>query len=481
MNTTVLSSLSAAAPDASIVVFAFSDQEPTIEGLPEAVTNALGSGYVRRDRLDVTPVFDGATRFLVVGLGESGDFRPVVLKRAAGAAVCYLKARGGGRVACVLPQIAGAAPERAAALIVAGAVLGAHSAALYKSGDAPKPITDLALVAPEGADAVAEAAHRAQIITEAANFARDLVNAPANDLPPAELARRAAEAGREAGLEVQVFGREEIEQHKMAGILAVNSGSANAPSFTILKHMPNPGEAPIVLVGKGISFDTGGISIKGGADMHHMKGDMGGAAAVIGALVAAGRLNLPRNVVGLIPSAENMPDGAAYRPSDVLTYANGKTVEIVNTDAEGRLVLADALIYGEREFQPEAMVDLATLTGACVIALGTDVAGVFTDDEDLARRLDAASRESTEPAWRLPLYHDYRCKFDSGVADMKNAGDRWGGSITAALLLAEFVENTPWAHLDVAGPAFDDTEHAYMARGGTGYGVALLVEFLSNK
>jgi leucyl aminopeptidase len=198
-------------------------------------------------------------------------------------------------------------------------------------------------------------------------------------------------------------------------------------------------------------------------------------------MLAVARLGLPVNVVGLVPSAENMPDGAAYRPSDVLTYANDKTVEIVNTDAEGRLILADALVYGEREFQPAAMVDLATLTGACVIALGGEVAGIFTDDDGLSQELMAASEASTDPAWPLPLYHAYRTKFDSGTADMQNAGDRWGGAITAALFLAEFVEKTPWAHIDVAGPAFDDTDKAYLARGGTGYGVPLLVEFLANR
>ena len=482
MNATVVPSLSEAGRDTTVIIFAFSDQEPDLDGLGNAVSDALASGFVRRKSMDITPVLGGSARVVIVGLGESKDFRPVLLKRAAGAAVRYLQYRGSSRTAFRVPAIEGVSPEAAVSLVVAGAVLGAYNAGLYKSGDAPEPLTDLTLVmgsnGTEGAD---EAARRAMIVAEAANFARDLVNAPANDLPPAELARRAAEAAREAGLEVEVLGREEIERHKMAGILAVNSGSVNPPSFTVLKHMPNAGQAPVVLVGKGISFDTGGISIKPGSDMHHMKGDMGGAAAVAGAMVAVGRLNLPMNVVGLIPSAENMPDGAAYRPSDILTYANGKTVEIVNTDAEGRLVLADALIYGEREFQPQAMLDLATLTGACVVALGGDVAGIFTEDEGLAGELAAASEASTDPVWRLPLYREYRCKFDSGIADMKNAGDRWAGSVTAALFLAEFVEKTPWAHIDVAGPAFDDTDRAYLARGGTGYGVSLLVEFLSER
>ena len=198
-------------------------------------------------------------------------------------------------------------------------------------------------------------------------------------------------------------------------------------------------------------------------------------------MYAVGALKLPVNVIGLVPSAENMPGGAAYRPSDILRYANGKTVEVTNTDAEGRLVLADALIYGEREFQPRAMVDLATLTGACVVALGGDIAGLFSDDGTLSKSLLAAAETTAEPLWPLPLYRPYRAKFDSPDADMQNVGDRWGGATTAALFLSEFVDKAPWAHLDIAGPALDDTDHPWSARGGTGYGVPLLVEYLSNE
>jgi len=481
MNTTVVPALSdaRAAGASDVVLFAFSDREPDLSGLGPVVSEAISSGFAKRKNLDITPVFEGGARVLVVGLGEAKDFRPVRLKRAAGAAVRYLQGRGTTQCAMLVPSVDGLSEDQGVYLAVSGAVLGAYDAGLYKTGDRNPVVEDLLVVT--GSEGAREAAHRAAVVAEAGNFARDLVNAPANDLPPAELARRAAETGREAGLEVEVFGREEIEAHKMTGILAVNQGSANPPSFTVMKHMPNAGQAPVVLVGKGISFDSGGISIKPGADMHHMKGDMGGAAAVIGAMVAVARLNLPLNVVGLVPSAENMPDGASYRPSDILTYANGKTVEIVNTDAEGRLVLADALVYGEREFQPEAMVDLATLTGACVVALGGDVAGVFTDDEALGGALMEASESSCDPAWRMPLYRDYRTRFDSGIADMKNAGDRWAGAVTAALFLAEFVEKAPWAHIDVAGPAFDDADKAWLARGGTGYGVPLLIEYLNGR
>ncbi|HEY3414837.1 MAG TPA: leucyl aminopeptidase [Armatimonadota bacterium] len=458
----------------TVVLFAFADVEPDLSLFGESVSSAFNAGFVRRKANDITPLFEANRRVIVVGLGDAKDHTLIRLKRAAGSAVRYLADRNVSAATVLAPEDDGAA---GAAVIAEAAVLGSFDSGDRKSTERPIPFETLTIVS--RAPGAAEAVERARIVAEASNEARRLVNCPAADLPPAELARRAVELAGACGLDARTFSVAEMEALGMVGCLAVGRGSRNAPSFTVLKHTPNPGEAPIVLVGKGLCFDSGGISLKPGADMHHMKDDMAGGAAVIGALVAAARLKLPVNVVGIIPAAENMPGGDAYRPSDVLTFGNGKTVEIVNTDAEGRLVLADGLVYGEREFKPKAIVDLATLTGACVISLGGDISGVFSADDALANALVAAGDAATEPAWRLPMYKAYRSKFDSGIADMTNAGDRWGGSITAALFLAEFVESTPFAHIDIAGPAFDDTEKAWLARGGTGYGVALLIEYLS--
>lgn len=467
-----------AAAGETVVVFLFCDREPDLSAYGPAVSDAISSGFARRGALDITAVQDGERRVVLVGLGEVKSATALRLKQAAGAAVRYLKYRSISRAAFVPPVIDGVTPDRAAALIAAGAATGAYNAGRYKGKQDAGQWEETVIVSSDSG--AKDAAERAVKVAGGMALARDLVNTPANDLPPVELARRAKEALEAVGVEVEVLDRAKIERLGMAGVLAVNSGSRNEPSFTVMKHLPNAGQAPVVLVGKGITFDTGGISIKPASDMHHMKGDMGGAAAVIGTMQAVGALNLPVNVIGLVPSAENMPGGGAYRPSDILRYANGKTVEITNTDAEGRLVLADALIYGEREFQPKAMVDLATLTGACVVALGGDIAGLFSEDDALADALLDAAKTVAEPLWRLPLYRPYRGKLDSPDADMQNAGDRWGGAISAALFLAEFVEKTPWAHLDIAGPALDDTDHPWIARGGTGYAVPLLVEYLIN-
>lgn len=464
--------------DGTVVVFAFSDQEPDLSAFGPAISDAVSSGFARRGALDVSVVADGGRRVAVVGLGEARDATPLRLKQAAGAVVRYLKYRGVSHAAFLPPSLNGVTEQRTVALLAAGVAMGAYNAGRYKTKSDAGEWDGAVIVS--SASGAGEAADHAAKVADGVALARDLVNIPANDLPPVELARRAKEALQGVGVEVDVLDRAAIERLDMVGVLAVSSGSHNDPSFTVMKHLPNPGQAPIVLVGKGITFDTGGISIKPAGDMHHMKGDMGGAAAVIGTMHAVGALDLPVNVIGLVPSAENMPGGGAYRPSDILRYANGKTVEVINTDAEGRLVLADALIYGEREFQPKAMVDLATLTGACVVALGGDVAGLFSDDDTLAGCLLNAADATAQPLWRLPLYRPYHAKLDSPDADIQHVGDRWGGAVTAALFLSEFVDNTPWAHLDIAGPALDDADHAWSAKGGTGYGVPLLVEYLIN-
>ncbi|MFM7774422.1 MAG: leucyl aminopeptidase, partial [Candidatus Kapaibacterium sp.] len=307
---------------------------------------------------------------------------------------------------------------------------------------------------------------------------RDLANAPNNEIYPESLAARAKAAGKEAGFSVNILDKKKITDLKMGGLLAVNQGSVRPPVFIIMEHHGGKkGDAPIVLVGKGITFDTGGISIKPGAGMMEMKMDMHGAASVIGAMTAAATLKLPVNLVCLVPSTENMPSGSAYVPGDVITHMNGKTSEIDNTDAEGRLVLADALTYADR-YKPKAVVDIATLTGACMIALGSVTSGLMGTDPGLIARLKESGDRTGEYVCELPLHEDYEDLIKSDVADVKNSGGRAAGAITAALFLKKFIGDYPWAHLDIAGTGIAPKDGPYSPKGGSGVGVRLFVDML---
>ena len=325
--------------------------------------------------------------------------------------------------------------------------------------------------------AAAEASALAGII----GWARDLGNTPGNDLGPAELAREVRSAARRDGLKLRVLGRREIERERMGGLLAVNSGSVRPPVFLIGEYRPARAKGTAVLVGKGITFDSGGISIKPAASMGEMKYDMMGAATAFACLRAAARLALPVRVVALAPVTENLPSGSACRPGDILRMRNGKTVEVDNTDAEGRLILADALSYADK-FQPDVLLDYATLTGAVLIALGHECAGLMTPDDGLARDLIAAGEAASERVWRLPVWPDYRDNLKSEWADMRNTGGRVAGTVNAGVFLKEFVpDGVPWAHLDIAGVAHFEKEHAGYDAGATGFGIALTMEFLRRR
>jgi len=322
------------------------------------------------------------------------------------------------------------------------------------------------------------AASEAQALSPVVGWARDLGNTPGNDLGPAELAREARAMARREGLRLTVLSRKQIEREKMAGLLAVNSGSARPPVFLIGEYRPPRAKGTAVLVGKGITFDSGGISIKPAPSMGEMKYDMMGAATAFACAFAARRLKLPVRVVALAPVTENLPSGSACRPGDILRMRNGKTVEVDNTDAEGRLVLADALSYSAR-FRPDVLIDYATLTGAVVIALGHECAGLMTPEEDLAREFLEAGEATSERVWRLPVWPDYRENLKSEWADMKNSAGRTAGTVNAAVFLKEFVPpGVAWAHLDIAGVAHLEKEHAGYDPGATGFGVALTMEFL---
>ena len=308
-------------------------------------------------------------------------------------------------------------------------------------------------------------------------WARDLVNTPALEATPDYLAKEAQRMAREVGLRVKIWKKAELERGGMGGILGVGRGSVNEPRMIELEYSGSGRGAPIAISGKGITFDSGGLSIKDAKNMETMKCDMAGAAAMLATMRTVALLKPRVNVIAAIPSSENMPGGSAIRPGDILTHRGGRTSEVLNTDAEGRLVLADALAY-LNEKHPRVIIDAATLTGACMVALGDQITGVMGNDDHLIRDIIAAGERAGEPMWELPLFREYHAQIDSTVADVKNIGERWGGAITAALFLDEFVGDTPWAHLDIAGPAFTERGGDYTPKGGTGVPVRTMVEYI---
>lgn len=425
-------------------------------------------------------------RVLLIGLGEETKLDADAVRLAAGRAVQGAKARRARSIAFALPASTRLRAADAARAAAEGAVLGAFRADRWKTAknDAAPSLARVTLIVERAADlrAAREAASLGVGVAECQNVARALSNEPANLLPPAQLAAEARKIAREVGLRCRVLEVPELRRRKMGALLAVGQGSANPPRLVVLEHVPK-GRArtrsTVCLIGKGITFDSGGISIKPAAGMHEMKHDMSGAAAVVGALRAAALLELPVHVVGVIAAAENMPGGRAYRPGDVLTAMSGQTIEIQNTDAEGRLVLCDAIHFAKTEYEPEAIVDLATLTGACVIALGSYASGLFTNHDALGETIREAGVRCGERAWPMPCADEHREAMKSQIADLKNvSGSRDAGASMAAGFLAAFVGDTPWAHLDIAGTAYTSKPGPCQPFGATGFGVRLLVEVL---
>ncbi len=318
-----------------------------------------------------------------------------------------------------------------------------------------------------------------RLLRTSIQLTRDLANRPGNDLTPEGLAVAARDMAEGlTGLRVTILGKKELLKEKMGGILGVSQGSIEEPRMIVLEHRPKKPKRSVVLIGKGVTFDSGGISLKPAKGMGDMKSDMAGGATVIGIMRAVAELELPIKVVGLVPTAENMPSGTAMRPGDIITMSNGKTVEVDNTDAEGRLLLADALHYASR-FNPDIVIDFATLTGACVVALGQEAAGIMGNDKDLQHTLAMIGERVGERVWSLPNYDEYLGYLASDWADMKNAGDRWGGAVTAGIFLKQFApEKAAWAHIDIAGVAFLEKEHNGLPKGATGFGVVLATTFL---
>ncbi|HET9154620.1 MAG TPA: leucyl aminopeptidase [Solirubrobacterales bacterium] len=417
--------------------------------------------------------FDDPQWLLVVGLGDREEIdveRLRVAAAVAGKEAGRLEARS---LAWALPD--GFDAEAAADALVTGSILASYRFDRFKSGDgddSPR-LESLTLLGP---DQIAEAAERARVAAEAQNRARDLQSTPANFATPTDLAARAEEiAATSEALTVDVFGRAELERKGMGGLLAVSQGGPQEPKLIVLRYAGGGSSPKLAFVGKGVTFDTGGISLKPGAGMHEMKMDMSGAAAVLEAVTAIAELGLPLDLLAVVPSTENMPSGSAVKPGDVITQYNGKTVEVNNTDAEGRLILADALAYAV-ELGAERIVDLATLTGAVVIALGSTYAAVISNDDALAADVVRAGGETGELAWRLPLHPEYKELMKGTVADLSNlAKARKAGTITAGAFLEEFVGETPWAHVDIAGTAWD-VGREYTGKDASGFGVRLLIE-----
>ncbi len=424
-----------------------------------------------------------ARRVLLAGLGQADNFDLQGVRKAAAAAIVKAKELGSGSVATIVhgAGIAGLPVAEAAQATIEGSLLALYQYAAEKQEEEKEHKIESLTIVEYSADKISEIEEGmrvAEATTSGVYLARDLVNMPPNVATPTKMAESAAEIAAEHQMRITIGDRAWAAERDMGAFLAVAKGAGEPPKFIVLEHNPTRDDlATIVLVGKGITFDTGGISIKPTQGMGLMKSDMAGAAAVLGAMKAVGQLDLPLHIIGIAPCTENMPDANAYRPADVIRASNGKTIEIISTDAEGRMVLADGLVYAKR-FKPAVVIDLATLTGAVEVALGRGMAaGLFSTEDSIRDKLMAAGDVTNERVWPLPLWSDYREAIKSDVADMKNSGGKAGGVATSAIFLKEFTDY-PWAHLDIAGMALSSKSQGFTPAGGTGFGVRLLTEFL---
>ncbi len=425
-----------------------------------------------------------AKRLLLVGAGERGDYKLAQVSQLAGAAVRHLRARSVKTVGFVA-RLEGADAERVAAAAGEGALIGLFEPDKYRTVDKEERTIDRFVVVSEGADAEAlrRGAERGRVIGESVNFARDLANEPGAYMTPTIMAERAQQIANEFGLEIDVLDQTRMEEEGMGALLSVARGSDQPPKMMILKYMPEgktsiaEGEDYLALVGKGITFDTGGISLKPGENMELMKYDMTGGATVLGVMRAIAQLKPSVPVLGVVPATENMPSGKATKPGDVVRAMSGKTIEVINTDAEGRLILADGVCYA-RKLGATRVIDMATLTGAVSIALGDVNTGIMGTDQELINEVIESGREVGEKFWQLPLDKEYTKQIKSDIADIKNVGGRKAGTITAAAFIKEFADGLSWAHLDIAGTAWGDEAKPFRAKGPTGIAVRTLLNYV---
>jgi leucyl aminopeptidase len=452
----------------------------TDKDVQQAAAEVIASGEVTGKTLETTllhkPGGVKARRLLLLGGGKSKKFTPSDLRKLAGVAVRSLKTKGVRSLAFVAPD--GFNSHEAVKAIVEGAFIGNFDSDTYKSDRKDQQIDTVAVVASGDQGALQKAMDEARILGESQNFTRQLVNEPSNRMTPTILADRAKQMSEEVGLKCEVYGADKIKELKMGAFWGVAQGSDEPPALIVMRYEPaGAAEKPVLgLVGKGITFDTGGISIKPADGMEKMKYDMAGGATMIGAMRAIALLKPKIKVIAVVCATENMPSGKAQKPGDIQTAMSGKTIEIINTDAEGRLVLADGLCYA-RQLGCTHLIDAATLTGAVVVALAYTNVGIFANDDTFYERFTKALAKSGEKMWRLPVTEEYLDMTRSSIADLMNTGGRWGGASTAAAFLKEFAEDTPWLHLDIAGTAWMEDQKPWIAKGPSGIAVRSLVEF----
>jgi leucyl aminopeptidase len=492
MNIRVEKGIAEKYPCELLLLFSFESPEP-LEGPIKSVdlewngflTTLINQGDFKGElfqcRLIHTQGALPARRVLLTGLGKKEEFDLEKWRGSASKAGQLIRDSGIKQFAFQIKPFKDLSGNELTESFVTGFLLGTYQFNEHKTLEREKirQIEEAVLLGEteQEISGIDQGLKRGQIISDAVCLARDLANAPSNQATPNALAEKAREIARNQGLGIEVLDLSEAEAAGMGAFVAVAKGSQEPAKFIILEYNKGKGLDTIVLVGKGITFDSGGISIKPAERMEQMKADMSGAAAVLGIMQAASKLQFPLHLVGIIPATENLPSGKAYKPGDVLKTLSGQTVEVISTDAEGRLILADALTYSLK-YQPKAIIDLATLTGACVIALGDYVMGLFGNDENLLKQIEETSVRSGEKTWRFPLWDEYFEYIKSDVADFRNVGTRAAGAIVGAIFLEKFVQKTPWIHLDIAGPAFIEKERPYIPKGGTGIGVRLLVQLL---
>lgn len=448
------------------------------------ITQLIAEGEIKGKRNEITLIHSmgkiAPERVVVAGLGKEEEITLSVIRGVAAEACRFLRRVGATQVATIAhgAGVGGIDAEKSAQAVTEGAMLGLYTFRKHQTKEAEEGEIEQLLIVERDEEKLAaleRGCAGGRIMAEATNLARDMANEPANYMTPTHMAEVAQRVADEWGFECRILEQADMERLGMGALLSVARGSRQPPKLILLNYKGgDPAKSPLGLVGKGITFDSGGISIKPSEGLGDMKGDMAGGAAVIAAMRAIGELRPKVNVTALVPATENLPDGAALKPGDIVQASNGKTIEVVTTDAEGRLILADALCYALK-LGLSPVVDVATLTGACHIALGDFCTGAFGNNQELVDRVIKAGEEAGEYIWQMPMYEEYKEQNKSDIADIKNSAGRWGGAITGAQFLAEFVEETPWVHLDIAGPSRAEKDRTYLVKGATGVAVRTLV------
>ena len=453
--------------------------DKSMDGL---ISNLIASGEIKGKLNELTIIHSlgkiAARIIAIAGLGKRKTFSGDKLRSVMAQNCRTLRRLNCQKIATVLHGTDEVEIDISAQSIVEGSLLGLYTFRKHKTEKSENKEVKTLTIVRQNARRIADierGCDKGRILAEATMLTRDMVNEPSNYLTPTDMANIAMKLAKEQKLDIAILDAAQMKEQKMGALLGVAQGSQQPPKFIVMRYSGNPGSSKALgLVGKGITFDSGGISLKPSENMGDMKGDMAGGATVMAALVAIARLKLKVNVVAFIPATENLPSGTAIKPGDVLVASNGKTIEIISTDAEGRLILADALSYAVKQ-KVSKLVDVATLTGACHIALGDVCSGIFSNNQELADMLIAAGNKAGECMWQMPMNEEYKELNKSDVADIKNSGGRWGGAITAAQFLSEFVGDTPWVHIDIAGTSDTDKERGYLVKGATGTGVRTLI------